>query len=300
MSSDTRRAIAVRPFTRRDRQALRDLIFYNGRVHTHLDWVELDQWLEQPTVSLSLAWEGARLSGALGVSTALDGARWVRLLALSDYADGVRVTEALWQHLLENVRPAERMQIAMLIGSEWAIAPLTVVGFIAVEQIVTLQRPRLPIPTVATPSGVALRLTRPDDVPRLIAIDHAAFVPPWQMDAYDLRRAEQVAALGLAAVVDDQVVGYALCTVFLEGAHLARLGVSPAMQGRGVAAALLREALLRFGRRGIFTMTVNTQASNARSLHLYEGFGFVRTGYDLPVYAAYPSEDSLPPPLREG
>jgi ribosomal protein S18 acetylase RimI-like enzyme len=290
MTSDTRHSLSVRPFSRRDRQALRDLVFYNGRVHTHLDWLELDQWLDQPTIQVSLAWEGTRLSGAMGLSSPLGGARWVRLFALSDYSDGARITKALWINLLEAVRPAEREQIAILISSDWVSELLQQVGFSPIEQIVTLRRPHLSLPAITTPPGVILRVTRPEDVPRLTAIDHAAFIPPWQIDSWDVRRAEQSAALGLAAILSEQLVGYAICTVFVEGAHLARLGVLPAMQGRGIAAALLYEALLRFGRRGISTMTVNTQASNARSLHLYEGFGFARTGYDLPVYVARPAE----------
>jgi hypothetical protein len=31
-------------------------------------------------------------------------------------------------------------------------------------------------------------------------------------------------------------------------------------------------------------MTVNTQITNVRSQHLYTGYGFERTGYDLPVW----------------
>ena len=48
--------------------------------------------------------------------------------------------------------------------------------------------------------------------------------------------------------------------------------------------ALLIDLLRRFERRSVRAMTVNTQSSNLRSQRLYTGFGFERTGYDLPVW----------------
>ena len=51
-----------------------------------------------------------------------------------------------------------------------------------------------------------------------------------------------------------------------------------------MARTLLIDLLSRFERRGVLSMTVNTQASNTRSQRLYTGFGFERTGYDLPVW----------------
>jgi hypothetical protein len=42
--------------------------------------------------------------------------------------------------------------------------------------------------------------------------------------------------------------------------------------------------ITRFQRRNIQTITVNTQASNARSQQLYVRFNFLQNGYDLPVW----------------
>ncbi len=83
-----------------------------------------------------------------------------------------------------------------------------------------------------------------------------------------------------------QIVGYQLSTLYFDGAHLARLAISPVAQGKGVARALLSDVLTRFDRRGVRTMTVNTQSSNLRSQRLYTGYGFERNGYDLPVWIA--------------
>ncbi|RJP49979.1 MAG: GNAT family N-acetyltransferase, partial [Anaerolineaceae bacterium] len=67
------------------------------------------------------------------------------------------------------------------------------------------------------------------------------------------------------------------------GAHLARLGVQPEAQGRGVGAALVNDLIqrLNIGRNG--SLSVNTQADNAASLSLYKKLGFVQTGEHFPV-----------------
>jgi ribosomal protein S18 acetylase RimI-like enzyme len=63
------------------------------------------------------------------------------------------------------------------------------------------------------------------------------------------------------------------------------LAVTPEAQGKGIGSALVADALRRFFRRGIYTMTVNTQANNHRSQRLYHLFGFERNGNDLPVWS---------------
>jgi ribosomal protein S18 acetylase RimI-like enzyme len=72
------------------------------------------------------------------------------------------------------------------------------------------------------------------------------------------------------------------------GGHLARLAVLPAYQGRGVGYALVNDLLRQFVFRGIFRVTVNTQADNHASLRLYENMGFQRTGESYPVYMKPP------------
>jgi ribosomal protein S18 acetylase RimI-like enzyme len=85
---------------------------------------------------------------------------------------------------------------------------------------------------------------------------------------------------------DSAIIGYQLSTLYFDGGHLARLAVHPSAQGGGVGAALLHDLIQRFMRRGVGSITVNTQASNTRSQRLYQRFGFERNGYDLPVWIA--------------
>lgn len=275
---------SVVPYTRRHRYAARDLIFRSYRVHTHLDWHETDDWLDTESYPVRLAWEGERLVGLIGMSKPLNGTCWIRIGVVSDYGDATRVMAALWNEVAQELREQGVHTVAILVSRDWILTHLRTLGFSPVEEIVTMERPRLPILNVDPPEDISIRLVRSDEIDALTRVDQAAFDPPWQTDRADIRQAEKISALGTAAVADDTVVAYALATVFIDGAHLARLAVTPAMQGRGIASALISDLLKRFARRSIFNMTVNTQGSNLRSQHVYKRFGFARNGYDLPVW----------------
>jgi ribosomal protein S18 acetylase RimI-like enzyme len=106
------------------------------------------------------------------------------------------------------------------------------------------------------------------------------------MSASDLRQAMRMAASSTVAMMTTTIVGYQISTMYFDGSHLARLAVRPEIQTRGVGTALVSDVLRRFARRGVASMTVNTQLTNERSQHVYERLGFERNGYDLAVWTA--------------
>jgi ribosomal protein S18 acetylase RimI-like enzyme len=124
------------------------------------------------------------------------------------------------------------------------------------------------------------------DHPAIIAADLGAFQSPWQMSPELIELAMARADLLTVAEVDGQMVGYQLTTPSHQGAHLARLAVLPAWQGRGIGGALVSHLVDHYMRRGAREVTVNTQDSNAASLALYRRFGFTLTQTRFPVYQA--------------
>ncbi len=266
---------------------MRDLIFRSYRTHTHLDWHDTDQWLEDgERYPMRLVWQDKRLQGVLATSEPLDGTCWVRLAALTDHGDPQPILNLLWSSLAAELRTLGVHTVALLLIRNWLAAYVTALGFTFSEEIITFRRPALAIPPLNPPDGVHLRLAQPGDLPTLIAVDNVAFQAPWQMDSGEIRQAERISASCTVAEIEAKIVGYQLSTLYFDGAHLARLAVLPELQGRGIARALLSDVLQRFERRGVRSMTVNTQASNLRSQRLYTGFSFERNSYDLPVWLA--------------
>ncbi len=275
--------LSITPYERRYLQRVRDLLFHNQLVHTHLDWHETDQWLDMQTAPMRLAWYKGRLIGALGVSAPLNRTCWVRLAVVQDHADHLHVLHALWDDLALELRSRFIESVALLAMRDWILRYVPQLGFQYMEDIITLERAGADLPP-PRPNHLVIRSAEVSDLEAMAGVDNTAFVPPWQLSLDELRQAHRISASCTVGLLDNIVVAYQLTTLYFDGAHLARLAVLPQMQGLGLGGALLGDVLQRFFRRGVYTMTLNTQSSNTRSRRLYAHYGFKPNGYDLPYW----------------
>lgn len=274
----------ITAFEQRHRQLVEDLIFRSYQVHTHLDWQDVSDWLGSGQGILRLAWSGKLLIGVLGVSKPLYHTAWIRLAALQDRTAGQMILRALWGDIVGELRSLGIETVAVLSAHNWIEHFVGALGFQHNEEIITLRRDGDMLPDLH-PGSAQIRVYAPVDIEVVTAVDHAAFAPPWQLSSEELRQAASIASSYTIAMLESRIVGYQVCTLYRDGAHLARLAVHPAYQGRGIGGLLLHDVLRRFFKRHVYTMTVNTQASNHRSQHLYQHYGFQRNGYDLPVWS---------------
>lgn len=277
----------ITPYLRKHRRAVEDLTFQHYRVHTHLDWQSVEGWLETLVSPLWLAWQGDRLISLMAASEPVEGTCWIRLVALrDDILNPQQVLSELWQPLARELHHLGVRRVALLLLRDWIKPFMVPLGFNYDEHIVTLFRGGHQPPSVIPATQLKIRTVISADIDSLVEIDHAAFPPMWRMSKTDIREAWRISAVCTVAMDEDKPVGYQLSTQTQDTAHLARLAVHPQQQNTGVGALLLADSLARFSRRNIHAMTVNTQASNLRSQRLYARYGFVRNGYDLPVYVA--------------
>ncbi|MDX1994745.1 MAG: GNAT family N-acetyltransferase [bacterium] len=275
----------ITPYERRYRQPTLDLIFHSVRVHTHLDWHETGQWLDLQEATVWLAWADSRLAGVMAVSTPMSGTCWLRLVALRDDVPAASVLGALWEALNPTLQQWGVHVVALLIVNDWLVNHVPALGFRYDEDIVTLRRDGTELPPLR-PVAVTVRSAGHEDLQRMTEVDQTAFAAPWQLTLGDLRQARRIAATCTVALHEGEIVGYQLSTLYRQSGHLARLAVMPTLQGVGVGSTLLDDLIRRFLRRGVRTITVNTQASNHRSQRLYARYQFERNGYDLPVWTA--------------
>jgi ribosomal-protein-alanine N-acetyltransferase len=122
------------------------------------------------------------------------------------------------------------------------------------------------------------------DLPAVEETDAASFVPLWQNRLVSLHRAFSQSLFATVAETAQGIAAYQITTGGGARAHLARLAVRPAWQGRGVGRAMLGDLFGKLTGHGIPHLTVNTQSDNNVSLTLYQRMGFVRTGERYPVY----------------
>jgi len=276
-------ALHIVDYERKYREEILSLMFFSRHTHTHLDWYKAGQWLDIQGNVIQLAFHEDTLIGVMGVAQPLNQTVWLRLIIVAHGFDPALILSLLWEHMRVQLLRAGIHTASVLVINPWLASFLPALGFGYSEDVVTMHRaPQDLSPLPAT--SVTLQNGYIEHIHQIITIDHAAFKPSWQMSAIDLRLAQRQAASCTIAVLQGEVVGYEIATRHHTSGHLARLAVHPTMQGQRVGQLLLHNLLSRFTKRGVRGVTVNTQKTNIRSQRLYRRFGFIRNGFDIPVW----------------
>ena len=279
----------VRQANLNDHQQLSNLIFFETRLHRHLDWRTPLEWLGAP-----FYWaldEGRQITAALACPTEVTGIAWVRLFVYAGRWSAENAWNILWKTARDEIARAGGANVAAIAMQPWFQNVLVAGGFENRQNIVMLEWQYQPWAS-GEARGVRIRKMEESDLPEVERTDAASFPPLWQNHLETLHRAFSQALLATVAENENGIVGYQLSTGGRMRAHLARLAVHPALQGRGVGRALLGDLFARLNQYGIPKLTVNTQNDNHVSLRLYQKMGFLRTGEQYPVYTfnvpAYP------------
>src|SRR5438552_3915583 len=276
--------ITILPYARRFRRDVLRLISQEDRLHLHLDWNTVDEWLGEPETPLFLAWQDRTLVGAMAAAPALEHSTWLRLAVIGEEADVNRVFEALWDSLKADLIAKGLREIAVLLLRPWIAEYVGRLGFAPRETIVTLRRDGAAMPQPLR-TDIKVRGAEWRELPRIVEVDHAAFRAIWQLTPTSLRQAARMSTSFRVAELDRQIVAYQLSMQYHDGGHLARLATLPNLQGTGIGGALLGDMIEQFLRRGVHSVTVNTNESNTQSLHLYRRYGFELTGMNMDVWA---------------
>jgi len=265
-----------------DHQKLSSLIFFESHLHRHLDWRSPLEWLGDP-----FFWaldEGRQLSAALACPREMDDIAWVRLFVFAGGWSAENAWNVLWQTAREDIGRAGGARVAAIAMQTWVQQILFGSGFANHQQIVMLEWHYQPWVSESKALGIRIRKMMEADLPDVQNVDAASFDPLWQNSLETLRRAFSQSLLATVAETQTGIVGYQLSTGSGQRAHLARLAVHPALQGRGVGRALLTDLFSKLDQNGIYKLSVNTQSDNVVSLAMYQRMGFIRTGEQYPVY----------------
>jgi [ribosomal protein S18]-alanine N-acetyltransferase len=281
-STSLRAGLQVRPAVPDDLQRIADLIFFETRIHRHLDWRTPLEWLgHSPYWVLE---ENRRVVAALACPPDPPSISWIRLFALASDLPGPAAWSLLWDAARGELAGGG-VTAAAIVTQPWFESILVRDGFSLPQHIVLLEWSDRPAATQALiPGGVIVRRMAPADLQQVVHVDAEAFVPLWHNSLEALNKAYSQAVHASVAEDASGLLGYQLSTESRLGVHLARLAVRPEAQGRGIGSALVSD-LVAFARaRGFGRLTVNTQQDNSASLALYQRLGFRRTGEEYPVY----------------
>jgi ribosomal-protein-alanine N-acetyltransferase len=134
--------------------------------------------------------------------------------------------------------------------------------------------------TVETPApAVATRPMRWWDIEPVMVLERELFgSDAWSDAMFWSELAQPDTRWYVVATEGEAVVAYAGLCSYPDEAYVQTIAVSPALQGQGVGATLLRLLLDEAARRGNRVVLLEVRADNEGAQRLYERFGFVRIG----------------------
>ena len=143
--------------------------------------------------------------------------------------------------------------------------------------------------TAPPAAAVEIRRLTYADLPQVVAVERRAFTTPWSLAMFVLELSKP-SGVCLAAVVETELAGYIVCSLYDTVWHVMNVAVDPDRRRRGIATALISALLDRIGDDAQVTLEV--RRSNAGALALYERFGFRSAGL-RPRYYADNGEDAV-------
>ena len=274
--------LQARRMVAEDYNQVASLVYYETNNHRHLDW---HSPLER--INLPNCWvlaEGDSIYAVLACPEDPPNVAWVSFFGHHHSVSGAEAWLLLWEKARSDLAfENKQICVAAIVVRKWFQPLLLSSGFINRQNIVLLDLRSENIRYYLTPPGIRIRPMTDGDISVVAKLDLAAFGEFWHNTAGTLQRARLQCASATVAEDSSGVIGYQLSTKNPLGAHLARLGVSPEAQGRGVGAALVSDLIQSLGGIHLNRLSVNTQSDNESSLALYKKMGFVRTGEYFPV-----------------
>lgn len=266
-----------------DKSYLASLLYYEQAVHRHLDWRPLLDWIGHSP--FGVIEENGTIQAALACPSDPPEIAWIRLFAVGGNISPKMAWQELWRFVLEQFSASQSLiTVGAIVLNAWFQNLLLESGFEQKNEVVVLIwkviDPRLELKN----TFFRIRTMTPKDIPAVAQVDHLAFSSPWQISEKGLLAGYEQAALATVAENEDEIIGYQISTAMNDSAHLARLAVIPTYQNCGVGTALVNALQAYCFRKGLRALTVNTQADNLASLHLYTKLEFHPTGEKYPLF----------------
>ena len=283
----------IRTATANDASDIYQLLRRATNCHVHVGWHLPVHWLgrdeflvyEPPPCKNKFLGDGVALRACLVATANPSPVAWVHVAAIRGVAEPVSVLAAMLEQLEKVLRQTAVTRLAWMPTDNWLDEWVQQLGFTEINHLHTYWKHDFIVPEVPSIAGLTIRPAVNKDLPQLVQIEEDAFTPLWRHSLDDLSMALSQAFSFDVAELDNRVVGFQLSTGEKTLAHLARLTISPFVQKRGLGSALLSHAIQGYQKRGLRSVSLNTQADNIASHQLYKKFGFVKKRRSFSIWA---------------
>ncbi len=159
--------------------------------------------------------------------------------------------------------------------SDWLREALEARGFLLDSLLRSYDKEDYGIPWPGN-TAVRVRPFAPADAPAVVAVEDLTFPQLWRHDVASFLEISETYPYFVVAEDDEGICGYQYNAVDASTGYLVRIAAHPRVEGQGVGARLMAEAIRYFERNRVWKIVLNTEETNTRAHALYERFGFHR------------------------
>lgn len=268
----------IRILTHDDLPYVRHLLQTSEYVYQRFTFEELSTLLTNyPAVGL---FSGISLRGFLLSQTVYPPSAWLGGFCVSwtESRAYARMLFTLLDHL-EPLLLAKGVRYLHYSGNDiendWLRTELLTRGFFPYRVLYSYDKLDYAISTEGN-LQVTIRPVEASDISTLLNIEEHCFEELWRYDRISFRDTAATHPYFVVAELNGQVVGYQFNALDEELGYLVRIAVHPSVNGRGIGARLMAEAIRFFQRERVIRIMLNTQDDNVHAHRLYEWFGFIR------------------------
>lgn len=280
--------LAVRPLGAADLDAARRILDSSDYIHYRFAPEELPRLVgrfpgagvfSMPPGRLARVTQGG-LRAFLLVNWLVGPSAWIGAFGVT-WSEGERYKEYLDLQLPSLAEQARARGARMLYYSggdfenDWLREAFEARGFDLVSILRSYDKVDYAVPTAGN-QRVRVRPFEPRDAEALVAVEERCFDQLWRHDAAMFREVSETYPYFVVAEDEAGVCGYQYNAVDSMTGYLVRIAAHPRVEGQGVGARLMAEAVRYFERRRVWRIALNTEETNTHAHRLYEWFGFHR------------------------
>ena len=248
----------------------------------HLDWISpRERLFSEATFAFQ---QDGILNALLCVSPENERFAWMRFFYSLRDGQHEHYFHGLINHSLSWLSRQNVQKIYCLASSSWLETLLKNEGFAPGSQIINLSRDAEQLPELKTSGHWFIREMTHADLDKVYELDQDGFAEPWQLSRESLAKCYFSSARSSLVIQSGKIVAYQVSTRLFDQVHIARLAVLPDYRRMGLGSALISDVFNYFKDTGEITYSVNTQAENFNSHHLYQKNGFKIDEQKIPVY----------------
>lgn len=271
----------VRRGTTADLEDVQELLRHSWQVHLQIPMEDLEKWALDGPFFVALL--GRCLYGVILAIERQPEISMIGAAALDDDWTLKPFLDLVLPRLTAELRARGVDALVHMGYTPWFGEVLLDYGFTLCEQVITLEKTDRVLPPGQDWEG-HIRQARRQDLPTLVEIDRAAFVPMWRNSLRSLTNTLLQVSSFTVAEVGGRIAGYQFSHRDEWQGHVSRLAVHPDFQHLGVGATLLTTAIRELWSQGATIISLNTQHDNYVSQKLYRRFGFEPTGESVPIF----------------